>query len=95
MPSLGVELIIKHTKFKLMRKVDPLLMEENYQAQTKRQQQYYLGKLHSFIGLKKRKRMQAVDGLLGKEITLRLIYTMNKIQMTLRQKKHFTPIKEK
>jgi len=56
MPSLGVELIliIKHTKFKLIRKIDPLLMEETYQAQAKRQQQYYLGKLHCFIGLKQK-----------------------------------------
>jgi len=95
MPSLGVELIIKHTKFKLIRKVYPLLMEENYQAQTKRQQQYYLGKLHSFIGLKKRKRMQAVDGLLGKEITLRLIYTMNKNSDDIRTKETFHTNKRK
>jgi len=56
MPSLGVELIliIKHTKFKLIRKIDPLLMEENYQAQTKRQQQYYLGKLHCFNGIEQK-----------------------------------------
>jgi len=78
-----------------MRKVDPLLMEENYQAQTKRQQQYYLGKLHSFIGLKKRKRMQAVDGLLGKEITLRLIYTKNKNSDDIRTKETFHTNKRK
>ena len=41
------------------------------------------------------KRMQAVDGLLGKEITLRLIYTMNKKSDDITTKETFHTNKRK